>query len=1031
MRFTPVLVLPFLLLAASCHEGKPADSPGTLTSAKNGGALAFALQESPISLTASDGTGLKLTSMEANAVVDGGLAFTELHLTFENPQDRTLEGTFRVSLPQGASLGRFAMKIGKEWQEGEVVELAAARRAYEDALHRKQDPALMEKAAGNEFSARVFPIPARGTKEITVAWVEEIQNDRYVLPLRGLPEVGLLDASVTVRGAKTTAPRLHETNSAPRNDFVVDLASEKSNAKVTAIRNGELALLRVRPQTETKPEPLGSTVVLVDTSASRALGFDGEIEIVKQIAAKVAAGARDGKSGTLTVACFDQRVTQVFQGKASEFGDRELSAIRAHGALGASDVERALSWANDAAKKNGAKRVVLVSDGVATAGATDPKRLREGVARLRGAGVERLDAVAIGGIRDDEGLLRLVRGNLAHDGVVASASQPDVLRRLGEATCSNVPVKIEGANWSWPAKLDGVQAGDTFSVYVEIPAKKSELRVSVGDAAAEVVAPRVTERPLLERAVAQAQVASMLERETTSKESLKKNIISLATRNRILTPYTAMLVLETDQDYARFGIDRRAPGDILAIDDGKVRRVHREALAIPSDKLVVDVLKDAAKETDTDGSLDGAPGASVAQNDPTGGGAPARSRGAASASPPAVAAAPPPAPVMRADAREKKTMAPLKAAPRMEAEAMAEPQAARPMSRPRPARGSAPAATIAPRSPSAPMEIAADDSVVTETDTGPVHGKAPYEGRLATIMDMIKAKALDRALAEARSWHDESPGDVLALVGLGEAAEAKGDLELAERAYGSVIDLFGNRADMRRFAGERLERIGAKDPAALDLAIDTFEKALADRPDHPASHRLLTFALVRKKQYAKAFDVAVAASQRQYEPGRFRGVDRILSEDVGLVGAAWSAAEPTRRDEIEHRVQLAGGHVENAPSVRFVLNWETDANDVDFHIHDAKGGHAYFSAPHLASGGDLYADVTTGYGPECFTIRAPKGKRVGSYHLEAHYYSRGPMGYGMGKLEVIDHDGKGGLSFEERPFLVMVDQAYVDIGTVQ
>src|SRR5207248_1949141 len=129
-----------------------AGSPETLSAqggAKNGaGALGFALVESPISLTASDGTGLKLTSMEANAVVDGGLAFTELHLAFENPGDRTLEGTFRVSLPQGASLGRFAMKIGNEWQEGEVVELAAARRAYEDFLHRKQDPALMEKAAG-------------------------------------------------------------------------------------------------------------------------------------------------------------------------------------------------------------------------------------------------------------------------------------------------------------------------------------------------------------------------------------------------------------------------------------------------------------------------------------------------------------------------------------------------------------------------------------------------------------------------------------------------------------------------------------------------------------------------------------------------------------------------------------------------------------------------------------------------------------------------------------------------------------------
>ena len=40
------------------------------------------------------------------------------------------------------------------------------------------------------------------------------------------------------------------------------------------------------------------------------------------------------------------------------------------------------------------------------------------------------------------------------------------------------------------------------------------------------------------------------------------------------------------------------------------------------------------------------------------------------------------------------------------------------------------------------------------------------------------------------------------------------------------------------------------------------------------------------------------------------------------------------------------------------------------------------------------------------------------------------MGYGMGKLQVIDHDGQGGLRFEERPFVVMVDGAYVDLGTV-
>ena len=112
-----------------------------------------------------------------------------------------------------------------------------------------------------------------------------------------------------------------------------------------------------------------------------------------------------------------------------------------------------------------------------------------------------------------------------------------------------------------------------------------------------------------------------------------------------------------------------------------------------------------------------------------------------------------------------------------------------------------------------------------------------------------------------------------------------------------------------------------------------------------------------------------------------------------------------------------------------MLVWETDANDVDFHIRDGKGGHASYRQKQLFSGGELYADVTTGYGPECFTIEGPP--QAYPYRLQIHYYSRGPMGYGMGKLEVVEHDGTGGLKFEERPFVVMNDHAFVDLGEVR
>src|SRR5215212_5217679 len=41
-----------------------------------------------VSLTASDGTGLKLTSFDSRGVVEGPLAFTEVRLAFDNPESR-------------------------------------------------------------------------------------------------------------------------------------------------------------------------------------------------------------------------------------------------------------------------------------------------------------------------------------------------------------------------------------------------------------------------------------------------------------------------------------------------------------------------------------------------------------------------------------------------------------------------------------------------------------------------------------------------------------------------------------------------------------------------------------------------------------------------------------------------------------------------------------------------------------------------------------------------------------------------------
>jgi hypothetical protein len=242
--------------------------------------------------------------------------------------------------------------------------------------------------------------------------------------------------------------------------------------------------------------------------------------------------------------------------------------------------------------------------------------------------------------------------------------------------------------------------------------------------------------------------------------------------------------------------------------------------------------------------------------------------------------------------------------------------------------------------------------------------------------------------------------------------------------YGSIIDLFSSRADLRRFAGERLERIGDR---TRSLAIDTYRRAVEDRPDHATGHRLLAYALLRAGKHAEAFAAILAGVDQKYPAGQYLGADRVLAEDAGLIGAAYAAAVPARRAEISAALGKRRLAIASAPSTRFVLYWETDANDVDFHIQDARGGHAWYSNMKLPSGGELYADITTGYGPECFTISGTP--KAGPYRLSINYYSQGPMGYGMGLLQIVRHDGQGKLAFEDRPYMIMNDHAYVDLGS--
>ncbi len=601
----PVLAL--ILLAAVATRPAAVAPSAPFRFAKTPARPPEAEPAAPISLTASDGTGLSLVALEANGVLEPPLAFTELHLTFENPRDQRMEGRFRIALPPGAALSRFAMKNDSGWQEGEVVERQRARVAYEDFLHRRQDPALLEQEAGNEFSARVFPIPARGRKELIVSYSHALPraDQPYVIPLRGLSAIGRLDLRVFLGGKPAAgAPssnlggevserrvvELHKEDWTPDGDFEIAQDRADSPGKNRAgLRHDNLAVVRVTAPVEAVPQEIAGLYVLVDSSASRALGYATQVRRLNELIA----GLRDGSGGgtPVGIAAFDQEVVPVFEGPASGFGETEARVLTDRRPLGASDLHQALVWLGKRLARSEGKypRVLLITDGVATAGETGTGELKAAVHAMGTHGVERLDVLAVGGLRDETVLRELTTGNLQHDGqrIEGAAPLAEISRRLTLACRSGIKIKVDGAAWSWPETLDGVQPGDETLVYADLPADRP-LRLSLDGRPAKLGGIASTERPLLERAWAQARIERLLHLRDTAPagdedllRALTLQITEVSVRHRVLSPFTSMLVLETEYDYARFGLDRRALADILTVGPGGLEVLARKGSDLP------------------------------------------------------------------------------------------------------------------------------------------------------------------------------------------------------------------------------------------------------------------------------------------------------------------------------------------------------------------------------------------------------------------------------------------------------------------
>jgi tetratricopeptide (TPR) repeat protein len=397
------------------------------------------------------GSPVAIRSLEIQARIEGEVATTHVETTYFNATSQPLVGDFRMAIPPGAIVSRFALRRGENVLEG-TVESGSPTASLSSA-----SPQLGWAGPG---WVRGY-VPGLGGGEavgIIVDWVEWLTpaegriTYRYPMVSEGPPPlVGELRARIDAssvhprslavgRGAtvERNVVEIRKADVRPAADLVVELeapslprASARSYTVPAAKGEGTTdPYFMVRTEVPTEAASSGVTLALVlDTSWSISPAL---LEVERAVVESILEGL--GEHDRVAVLAADQEARGLGPAALGPVDAARRQAIReslvALRSGGASDLGVALERAADALPVDAPDGIVVyIGDGWPTLGGLDADALRARLSR-RAGGVPRLGAVAIGPQANRFGLAAVVKD-----------SGP-VLAALDRADAANVAVAL-------------------------------------------------------------------------------------------------------------------------------------------------------------------------------------------------------------------------------------------------------------------------------------------------------------------------------------------------------------------------------------------------------------------------------------------------------------------------------------------------------------------------------------------------------------------------------------------------------------
>jgi len=540
---------------------------------------------------------LQILSQNVGVRLLDGIAATTVSQSFFNPGATPLEGWYWFTVPEGASVGRFAVEVDGVLVEGEMVERRQAAAAYAEAVRRAFDPALLEWVDGRTFRARIHPIPPAGSRRVVLSYMELLPmiegGYRYVYPMGGDGEVRIQEFSLNVdlgeeaadqqvatlqearRDADGRTISMRRSGFLPRSDFLLEVRRRQPQDPLQIRRyssGGEEAdyvMLRYAPDLDWRKiaKVPGDLVVVLDTSAG---GDESERQVRADAVEAILRALSAGDRFAVMTADLAPRVLYPEQGLAEATEANIAVAVEKLAEVanaGATDLGEVFHQALQRVHEAEQPAVVYVGDGLATVGELSSAKLAERLRRSLADSRARLFTLAVGTAANHALLERLARvgGGQSLRVDLPEQTVQEALRLVGWIKTPTVTDLVVQAG----AGLDQLFSTATGKIsegeeVILLARTHHDLPATITVTGRLGGAPFTRQyRAAVEQGPEQSYIAALWARQLLTHlmgEGLEENrgsVIHLGLNYSLMTPLTSFLVLDSEAAYQQQGIQRR------------------------------------------------------------------------------------------------------------------------------------------------------------------------------------------------------------------------------------------------------------------------------------------------------------------------------------------------------------------------------------------------------------------------------------------------------------------------------------------